>query len=290
MAAKSTVVGMGKIVVGALVYFLGFILGGMVAGWMGMSAPSLPAGTDAATLGQYQLIVSLLFSAALALVSPNLAGGYLIRWLALAIFSWVAYGLNTYLEASIFTAYEAASAYALVMQAFAAALSSATVAWLLRPSGELKPAGVIMRAFFRGYPPSQWVWRLLAAWAAFPPVYILFGWLVRPFIVEFYRQQLAGLVLPGWEEILPILALRSLLFLMSCLPILILWQSSRRRLFITLGSALFVLVGGLYMLQAYWYPLTMRVAHSMEILADSFTYAGVLVALLVTHVEGDDLR
>jgi hypothetical protein len=84
-----------------------------------------------------------------------------------------------------------------------------------------------------------------------------------------------------WEQILPTLLLRSLLFLYACLPALIAWQKSRFSLFNILGSVLFALVGGLYMLQSCWYPTTMRVAHGLEILADSFTYAGALMVLLM---------
>lgn len=281
MTVKRTLTTVAKVIAGALVYYVGFILGGIIAGAMGLSVPALPAGADAATLGIYQLIVSLLFTATLAVLSRHLVGGLLVRWSALALFSWVAYGLNTYLEAAIFTAYEAASAYTLVMQALAAVLCSAVIAWAFPPRDGSKSA-TAARAFLSRYSVGQWAWRLLAAWMAFPLIYLIFGWLVQPFIIEFYRQQMAGLTLPGWGQILPTQALRSLLSLLTCLPVIVLWRGSRRQLFILLGSALFVFVGGLYMLQAYWYPSTMRIAHSLEILADSFVYAGALVVLLAT--------
>ena len=121
---------------------------------------------------------------------------------------------------------------------------------------------------------------MLALWVAFPIIYLVFGWLVQPFVIEFYREQMAGLTLPGWGQILPVQGLRSLLFLLACIPVALLWRGSRRGLFWHLGGALFAFVGGLYMLQAYWYPITLRVAHSLEILADSMLYAGVLTALL----------
>jgi hypothetical protein len=41
-----------------------------------------------------------------------------------------------------------------------------------------------------------------------------------------------------------------------------------------------MLVGFLYMLGAYYMPLEIRVPHTLEILAGSFAYAGMLVALL----------
>ncbi len=275
-----------KVVAGALVYYIGFILGGLIAGAAGLPAPALPVGADAATLGLYQLLVSLIFTTALAVLSRHLAGGFLLRWAALALFSWVAYGLNTYLEAAIFTAYEAASAYTLAMQASAAVLCSAVVAWWFAPQGARTSVVSRVRAFLGRHTTPQWAWRFLAAWAAFPVIYLIFGWLVQPFVIDFYRQQMAGLTLPGWEQILLTQALRGLLFLLACLPLLILWRGSRRRLFVLLGSGLFVFVGGLYMLQAYWYPPVMRIAHALEILADSFVYAGVLVTFLSTEVLG----
>jgi hypothetical protein len=51
-------------------------------------------------------------------------------------------------------------------------------------------------------------------------------------------------------------------------------------LFLRLGFALFVLVGLLYMIAADWMPISVRLPHTLEILADEFAYAGVLVALL----------
>lgn len=279
---KSALKNAGKVVASTVVYYIGFLLGSMVAGVMGLEAPPLPAGTDAQTLGMYQLAVSLIFALTLAAIAHWLVGDFLARWLTLALFSWVAYGLNTYLEAAIFTTYGAASAYTLVMQALAAVLCSAVIAWAFPPTKEDRSAKAF-HSYLHGYPPGQWIWRLLAAWVAFPLIYLIFGWLVQPFIIEFYRQQMAGLTLPGWWQILPTQALRSLLFLATCLPLIALWRGSRQRLFILLGGALFIFVGGLYMLQAYWYPVTMRIAHSLEILADSFVYAGVLVTLLTTR-------
>lgn len=279
MAVKQTLASLVKLVVGAAIYFVGFILGSLIAGWMGLPAPALPEGTDAQTLGAYQLVVSLIFTLTLALLSRRLAGPFLLRWPALAIFGWVVYSLNTYLEAVIFTTVEAASAYTLVMQAVAIALCSLAVAWMFPPAAA-EAAGPKLKAFLGRFSPRQWAWRMLAAWAAFPVIYLAFGWLVQPFVVEFYRQQLAGLTLPGWGQILPTQALRSLLFLLACLPVLSLWRGSGRQRFLLLGGALFVFVGGLYMLQAYWYPPVIRVAHGLEILADSFVYAGALTLLL----------
>jgi hypothetical protein len=48
---------------------------------------------------------------------------------------------------------------------------------------------------------------------------------------------------------------------------------------LNLGWALFVLVGLLNLMQAIRLPASLRLIHSLEILADSFVYALVLVML-----------
>jgi hypothetical protein len=280
MTIKYAALTTGKILFCGVAFFAGMVLGGLVAGILDLAIPSLPAGADASTLMQFQLLGGLLFSAALAFLARYLAGSFLLRWLVLAFFSWVTFSLNTYLEAAIFTSYEAASSYTLVMQLNAALLCSAAVAWLFPPLKRGQSLQPLLKKFAAQYSPLGWVWRLLAAVAAFPLIYLGFGLLARPFIISYYEEQLAGLALPGWGDILPVAFLRSLLFLLACLPLFILWQGSRRRLFVTLGGALFILVGGIYMLQSTWFPPSMRLVHSLEIAADSFVYSAALVALL----------
>ncbi|MEJ2504066.1 MAG: hypothetical protein P8177_12280, partial [Gemmatimonadota bacterium] len=114
----------------------------------------------------------------------------------------------------------------------------------------------------------------------FPAVYVVFGMAVRPFIESYYVGGELGLRIPGWGELLAVLTLRSGLFLVACVPVLIAWRGSSRRLIAALGLALFVLVGGFQMLQSYWLPGTMRIAHALEILADSLAYLALLVVLL----------
>lgn len=284
MTIKHVALTTGKGLLCGLVFFAGMVLGGLLAGILGLAVPALPAGADAASLMQFQLLGGLLFSATLAFLARYLAGSFLLRWLVLAFFSWVTFGLNTYLEAAIFTSYEAASAYTLVMQLGAALLCSAAVAWLFPPANKGQPVLPLLKKFSAQYPPLGWVWRLAAALAAFPLIYIGFGLLARPFIIGYYEQQLAGLALPGWGDILPVAFLRSIFFLLACLPLFVLWQGSRRQLLITLGGALFMLVGGIYMLQSNWFPLSMRLVHSLEIAADSLLYSAALVALFYREV------
>jgi nitric oxide reductase large subunit len=151
----------------------------------------------------------------------------------------------------------------------------------------MKGEGFIVqaRSFFSGRTFGNWAWRLFAAFLAFPLAYFIFGNIISPIVLPYYLQGSNELALPGWGQLLPVIALRSLFFLLVCLPILIVWNLSDRRLFLTLGLTLFILVGGIAMIQAYWLPMVLRVTHGLEIFADEMVYAGALVLLLGKRIK-----
>jgi hypothetical protein len=239
----------------------------------------MPAGVSTNQLLLLTLLTSFILTGALGYVSLHLSGGFLNRWLVLFFLTWIAYGVNNFLEAAIFTTMSGPAV--VVMYLFSSMFCTAVIAAFLHPQEQGDNFIARTKAFFSGRTLFEWTWRLLLSFLAFPFAYILFGLLVKPFTYEFYTQQQMGLTAPGWGEILPVLAVRSLLFLLVILPVLITWRGSRTGLFVTLGLVLFLLVGGLSLLQAIWYPPIVRIAHSLEILADSFVHAGIVVYLLV---------
>ena len=74
--------------------------------------------------------------------------------------------------------------------------------------------------------------------------------------------------------------LRSFLFCLACLPVLVLWIKPLSSLLWRLGFGLSVWVGLLYLLGAYWLPVNLRLIHAVEILADEFLYTSILIWLL----------
>ena len=266
-------------------FAVGSILGSVIAGVIGLEIPAIPEGTDPGTLLLFQLLASPILGLALAFVSRGIQGSYVARWLILFLLTWVASGVNTVIEAAIFTTFQAASLFTVMMWLGASLVCSALVALLFPPTDRGQGFFANLRAFFGSRATRQWAWRLPAASVAFMPIYYFFGRLVIPFTYEYYRQNLLELTIPGWRQILPVLFVRSVLFLVASLPVLIAWQKSRRNLVLSLGFAMFVLVGALLLIPAYWLPLTLRVPHSLEILADSMVYALVLVVLLTKPRE-----
>lgn len=254
-----------------LVFFVGTILGGIVASAAGFPVPAMPDGTDTATQAGYLLLASLGIGGLLAYLASRISGHILLRWLTLSLFGWVVYSLSTYIEAAIYTTFSSASFYKVVMDLIAFLASSASAVILFRAKSPHNTRESPSRFTLSG-----WAWRIALAWVAFPVIYLSFGKLIEPFVIDYYRQGLFELTAPGWEQIIAAQMLRSLIFLGVCLAVISHWNRSRTELWIGLSVALYLLVGGFYMLQAYWFPVGFRMIHCLEIFADSITYIGLL--------------
>jgi hypothetical protein len=270
----------GKLILAGVVFEAGIVVGGMIAKLLNLSVPVPPQGADMNTIALYSLLTTPLLALGLALLARHLAGNFLTRALMLGLFMWVAYGVNTQLEAAIVSSYAKSLPYAVVMDLVAALLCGAAVTFLFRPEESTKDLGVAVKEFFAKRSALDWAWRIPLAALAFMPIYFVFGLMVLPFTGDYYRQSMFGLVMPTLDQLLPTLFTRSVLFLLVCLPIVILWQASNRALFWRLGLALFLLVGFVIMLYATWLPVYVRFPHTLEIFADEFVFAGVLVLLM----------
>jgi hypothetical protein len=269
MNFKSLLPYLWKVPLCGFLFFIGFIPGGQLAAAMGLSMPEMPIGADPSIVAQYTVLTSLILALGLAGISRGLSCGFLSRWLILFFFTWIAYAVVLYLPAAL--------------------LCSAAVAWFfpsIRPNVKFTAKA---RTFFANRTLGNGAWRLLAAFLAFPITYYFFGRLISPIVLPYYLRGTNELALPAWDRILPVLAVRSLLFLLACLPIVITWNLSSRSLFLSLGLTLFILVGGIALLEAYWLPTVLRLTHGLEIFADEMVYAGALVLLLLGPVRQSEI-
>lgn len=268
-----------------LIFFVGTILGGLVASAVGFPIPAMPDGTDSTTLGGYLFLASLGIGGLLAYLASRISGGILLRWLTLSFFSWVVYSLSTYIEAAIFTTFSSASLYKVVMDLIAFLASSAAAVLFFRANLPGETAQKHDRLSLSRFSLSGWSWRITFAWVAFPVIYLSFGKLIEPFVIDYYRQGLFELTAPGWGQIIFAQMLRSLLFLAVCLAMMTRWNKSRIELWGGLTAALYLLVGGFYMLQAYWFPVGFRMIHCLEMFADSITYITCLTICFMPQKE-----
>jgi len=267
-------------------FLIGMVLSGAILPPLGLESPPIPAGTDPNTILLWFLLGSLILAFALSFVSRGLQGGFLVRWLAMGVLAWAIGAVGMVLEAYFFmttgAVSSASSALFTVLNFLLPSLAvAAMVALLFRPGDRGGGFPASLRSFFRARTIPEWSWRMLAAIVAFPVIYIAFGELVLPLVGPYYVQGAYELALPSWSQIIPLQLARSVLFLLVCLPILVMWRGSRRGLVLSLGLATSVLVGFMPVITSYWFPWQMRLFHGLEIMADSFVYAWVLVALLV---------
>lgn len=279
MKFQTVPIDLAKVIVCGLAFFAGTMVGGMLAAFLKLPQPTPPQGADMNLIQSYMLLTTPLIAFALAVLARGLDGNFWVRALVLSFWMWIAYTVNTQLEASIVSTY-AAVWFAIVTGFFGALFCGSAIALFFPPENSSPTALKALKTYFARHDAFGWIWRLIVAAVVFMPIYFVFGLMVLPFTGTYYQQQMFGLVAPTIETLLPILFTRSVLFLVACLPIIALWQKSTRALFWRLGLALFFMVGFVIMLYATWLPLYVRVPHTLEIFADEFVYAGALVVLL----------
>jgi len=258
----------GKMLLSTLVLAMATMLAGAIASALPLAPPiSLPGTTPSFRL---MLLGSLLLVVGLVPIASGLGGRYITRWLALALMLYVVTGVNTAIELTIFSTLGGQN-YLLV---FYFLCFVATAAALAGQYGSQQPTPKLPQLRI-----GQWLWRIALGWLSFPVIYFLFGLCVAPFVIPIYQAGVAGLLVPPLDVIMRTQLLRSLLFLGSSLPVILLWTGSRRRLILALGWAHTAMVGLYGLSQASFMPPVLRVLHSLEITADSFVYVLILVYL-----------
>jgi hypothetical protein len=264
----------------AFAYVAGTMVSAVLVSKIGMKLPAVTQQADEQTMGLCLLIGSLALAIGVGPLAQTIRTRYWARFLILAALTYVCLGLNTPIEAAIFTNISGMRTM-VVFSLLPCLLFGCVTALLFKPSGKAEPFGRQVSQFLSGRSMQEWAWRFAAAICAFPIIYWIFGMMVAPWVLEYYEQGQFGLTLPATGIIILTQLLRSGLFFLAALPILIVGSGSRIKLTILLGVAFFVLVGLFGMIQTYWLGPVLLVLHSVEILADSLVYAGVLAVLFV---------
>ena len=272
-----------KIPVVFLSYYLSFMIAAAVVTAIGMPWPNFPGEVSETTNFMLSLIGAGLMVACMALLAAGLRGSTWARWVALGTFCYVVFGLNNQIEAAIFTTFGGTSTM-LVLFILPCFAGAAAAVILLRPHLQADRPKTVFDGGASG-----WWWRVLVAWLAFPVIYIFFGMLVSPVVVPAYQQQDFGLILPGMSTLIPVVLLRSALYLAVTIPVVVLWSRSRRSLMMTLAVSFFAMMGLIGLATTTFLPPILRITHSIEIFFDAVVYAWVLVALFVPRAakEGE---
>jgi hypothetical protein len=273
-----------RVFICAVAYFAGAMVGASVAPALGATLPAMPPSVSPGRLAVVSFLASLTLGAGLGPLAMGFWARFPARFAALALLAFVCLGVNTALESAIFTTVGGGTGMIVLFLPATLACAAAAAA-LFPPTGDPETWASGWRRFVSQFPAASWLWRVALAVLAFPVIYLAFGSVVGPFVIDAYRSGAYGLKLPGMGQIIPTQFVRSALFLLASVPALVLWRGPRLRLAVALGLAHYVFVGLFGMLQALWLPGSMRLLHGAELLADSMTYAAALVVLLVAPAE-----
>jgi len=265
-----------RIVVAAVAYIIGTIVMGVLAPALHLPELKQLPGSTQQQAAVLMMLASPLLILGLLPLAAHLKGSWLHRCAALAVLLYVTLGLNTLIEAKIFTDVLPGNPWLASLQWILPALL--TAAAITYGFGEPQAATGALGSFAA----PSWIGRVTLAWLLWPFIYFFFGMCVSPFVVPYYQAQSGalGLHIPPFAVIIRTQLLRSALFLAASLPAIVLWTKSRRYLIFALGLAHAMTVGIFPLLQSTFFPMTMRIAHGLEIIGDSFVYAAVLVLLL----------
>ena len=270
-----------------LVYVAATIFTNIAAAALHLQLPDLsPHGVSQAAAVRAFAVASALMGVALTPLAAGLRGKRLPRWLALAFLPFICMYVNAVIEILMFTTMlQRHQTLPFIASGILPALFfGGALAFIAKRELHAPDFSRQLTDFFSTHSAPSYVWRLLLAILAFPAAYLIFGMIVAPFVVPAYRAGIAGLILPPLSTIMPMQFLRSALFLLASLPSLILWKGQRSSLIVSLGLAHWFFVGLFGLLQPGILPPALRLAHSLEIGADSFAYAAAIVLLLAPRL------
>jgi hypothetical protein len=268
-----------RTVVGGLVFASGLVASRLVFQMAGVSSPRMPTQAPEVIAGWYLLAGSIAVAAGMLLSSRGIRGSLPVRWLVLATFLFVGFGVSTTIEASIYSNTNGVARMTAVLL-LPCLLLAGVGAVLFKSSLPQSPPVRTLADALRGLTSAQWSLRLVAAIAAFPFIYFVFGVIVSPVVSPYYDQGVSGLVLPEPGVVVATQFLRGGLHLLAVLPLMFFWGGSRRQLALSLGLAFFVIVTAYDFVLAYQVPAVLVVTHGIEVLTSSFVYSWALVTVL----------
>jgi len=290
---RSTLGLIGRSLVVGLGYAFTLIVAGLIVSLLGLTPPDIAARVDPQTSLASRLLGGILLGLFLGPLSRHLRVPAGERVAVLFAVVLIVNNLVNLIEGLYFTTFfEHGVASTLVTMVLGSAGLSALIAALFRPRAIDEQLGVALHGTFVTRRPWSWVWRIGLASLLYLPTYFFFGSLVIPFVRPYYEDPSlgAGVRLPAFEVIVPLEVVRGLLYVLTLLPLVALLRGPRWRLALWLAAIIAALNAWEPLLTNTLWPLTMRVAHGLEITADAFVQGVTIAWLLGCPSRGKDVE
>lgn len=276
MKTRSALSFAAAVILGFILYSLGYVIGVSVLTHTALPLPTLLQNPLPHPLEESLSALAVALGA--AVVARTFTGSFLTRWFLLAFFLYILGHFINALESAHFTKI-GGTGFLMALGLFPSLLGALGVTLFSKPSGAAEPFFPKARDYFQGRAPREWLWRLTLAWLSFPAIYLLFGSLIAPLVKPYY-EGVDFLTLPTMGTLVALQLLRSLLILSAVLPFFIYWKGTRGRLILVFGWAFYALTGLSGLLAGTFLPETIRWVHGGETLADAAAYAVAMAYLL----------
>jgi hypothetical protein len=265
----------GDIRIIAIAFFFGTFISIIAMSTLGLRLPLTPNSASRDESLILALVASLIFAAAITPLARGIRASNVKRLLTLAAFTYVSFAVINQIEAAVYSTISGTPTM-LVLFAPPCLLAACVATWLVRPPDTID----VQNSVFRGRSIRAWWWRLLLALLVLPIIEAATGLIIQPLLEPVVEEQAFGLVVPDAIVVIRTLLLKSGLLLAVTVPIVLTWAKARRSLILALGFAIFVLTGMIGLIQATWWPITMRIAFSFQIFLASMAYSWAVVTLL----------
>jgi len=267
----------------ALGYTLAVMIGGMTTQALSLPTPSLAAGMDQAQIMLALVLSGLLISLCLGPLSARLTVPTSQRAGLLLAVLFILNALINVIEALFFTTMPVAEQVTGLLTSAVGHIGLALLlAVLFRPPSVERGLLTALREILGHRKWTSWAWRIVLAGVLYVPIYLFIGALISPIVLPYYQELGLGLTVPGFEVILILEVFRGLLYVLVLFPLVAVLRGSRWSVAFWIVLTLAVLGSWQPMLQASWWPLTLRLTHGLEITADSIVHGLIIVWLLRT--------
>jgi hypothetical protein len=274
---RSLVIGLG--------YTVAVMIGGMITQALSLPTPSLTGVVDQGMITVAMFLSGVLFGLTLGPLSLRIRvpGGQRAVLLFAVIF--VLNALINVIEALFFTTIPVAEQITgLITSAIGHAGLALLLVVLFRPPSVERGLLSALGESLSHRPWTSWTWRFFLAGLLYVPIYLFFGMIIAPIVLPYYQQLGMGLVVPGFEVILPLEVFRGLLYALTLFLLVAALRGGRWSTAFWIVLTLAVLGSWQPMLVAVWWPATLRLTHGLEITADSIVHGLVIAILLWTPV------
>lgn len=269
----------GKILLLSIILASGLVASRILLLKLNVFIPRFPQQADENTAIFYLLIGSMLLASGWYYLLKGIGGSKIERILISSVFILIGFSIGVTIESAIYSDVESYH-MSIILLLLPMILYAIIITIITDTKKLLQPFDKRLMSYFKTWSKKSWLKKILLAIISFPIIYFIFGIIASPFVTNYYSKLVGGLQLPDPGLIIGIQLIRSILFLIITIPLIVNWTSTKTKLIISLSIAHFVMVFAYDIYLAIVMPVELVIIHGVEIAADSFIYSWILIKIL----------